>query len=33
MSKILEARAPVLAAPAHGPFGFFGFVERESVFS
>src|SRR5262249_19813673 len=33
MSKILEARAPTLAAPAHRPLGVRGFFERESVFS
>jgi len=33
MSKILEARAPTLAAPAHRPFRPRAFFERESVFS
>jgi len=33
MSKILEARAATLAAPAHRPFRLRGFFERESVFS
>src|SRR5262245_1008360 len=33
MSKILEARAATLAAPAHRPFRLRGYFERESVFS